>query len=313
MARKAPGKHYRKGLSLTQVCKMFPDDDKARQWFEKTRWPNGPYCPHCGSFNVQSQVKHPRMTHRCRDCPKKPFFSLKTGTVMQSSNLGYQVWAIATYLMTTHLKGVSSLKLHRDLDVTQKTAWHLAHRLRKSFETKHGLFSGPIEFDETYFGGKEKNKHTAKKRKAGRGTVGKAIVVGAKDRNTNQISAKVTPSIDQKTLHGFVKDHAAKNATVYTDDLKSYRNLPYPHEVVCHSAKEYVNGQAHTNGIESFWALLKRGYHGTYHYMSEKHLNRYVNEFSGRHNAREFDTLDQMARIANGMNRKQLTYRELIA
>ena len=162
-------------------------------------------------------------------------------------------------------------------------------------------------------GGKEKNKHGSKKLHAGRGTVGKATVVGAKDRSTNAVSATVVSSTDKETLQGFVADHAVQGATVYTDDHKSYRGLPFEHETVKHSVSEYVNGQAHTNGIESFWALFKRGYHGTYHQMSRKHLQRYVNEFTGRHAARELDTADQMARIVRGMEHKRLSYKALIA
>lgn len=131
MAHNAPGRHYRKGLSLVDVFRLFPDDEAAEKWIAAVRWPDGPECPHCGSSNVQSGAKHPSMPYRCRGCRK--FFSVKTGTAMADSNLGPQVWAIATYLMSTGLKGQSSMKLHRDLGVTQKTAWHLAHRTREAW------------------------------------------------------------------------------------------------------------------------------------------------------------------------------------
>ncbi len=131
-----PGKNHREGTSLKKLFKMLPDDDTARWWFEKARWPDGPYCPVCRSYNVQENIKHKTMTHRCRACEKKTMFSVKVGTVMQSSKLGYQAWAIAIYLFATNLKGVSSMKLHRDLDIAQKKAWHLAHRLRKAFESE---------------------------------------------------------------------------------------------------------------------------------------------------------------------------------
>ena len=313
MARKALGKSNREGISLTKLVKMFPDDEAARRWIEAQIWPDGPYCPHCGSTNVQRGIKHKTMTHRCRECPSRPQFSLKTGTVMQGTKLGYQTWAIAIYLVTTNLKGVSSMKLHRDLGVSQKTAWHLAHRLRKAFENGNPLFTGPVEADETYIGGKRKNMPRSKRAAlTGRGAVGMAIVVGTKDRDTNRIAARSVEGTDGATLKGFIGEHTAPGATVYTDDHGGYEGMGFDHEAVNHSAGEYVRGMAHTNGIENFWAMLKRGYQGTFHHFSDKHLDRYVGEFAGRHNIREADTADQMAVIARDMVGKRLRYRELI-
>ena len=314
MAKSAPGKHYREGISLKKLVRMFPDDAKAQAWFESRIWPSGPYCPKCGSFNVQHPIKHGTMTHRCRDCKGKPRFSLKTGNIMEGSKLGYQTWAIAIYLVMTNLKGISSMKLHRELEITQKSAWHLAHRLRKAMEAGQPLFAGPVEIDETYLGGKRKNMHKAKRKAlSGRGAIGKTAVAAAKDRATNNVAGRSIAAADTETLHGFVADHAAPDATVYTDDAVAYRGIPQVHEAVRHSAREYVRGDATTNGIEGFFSLFKRCYHGTFHHFSEKHTDRYLTEFMARHNMREADTIDQMGIVACRAVGKRLKYQDLIA
>lgn len=313
MSKKAPGKYYRKGMSIVEMMRMFPDDETAEEWFASIRWPHGAHCPHCGSTNVQSGAKHKTMTYRCRDKECGRRFSVKTKTVMEGSNLGFQAWAIAAYLLTTSLKGVSSMKLHRDLEITQKSAWHLAHRIRKSFESGESRFSGFVKVDESYIGGKEGNKHEGKKLKQGRGAVGKTAVVGAKDRKANKVSAKVVNDTKRKTLHGFIQDNVEEGSTVCTDDFKSYLKLKeYEHNTMRHSAGENVNKMAHINGKESFWSMLKRSYQGTYHKMSFAHLNRYFDEFSGRHNVRSKDTIIQMSLLVSGMVGKSLRYKELV-
>ena len=314
MAQKAPGKYHRKGLTLAELFRMFPDDATAERWFAEQRWPEGLHCPYCGSTNVQSGAKHKTMPYRCREkeCAKR--FSVRTKTPMESSKLGFQVWAVALYQVTTNLKGVSSMKLHRDLGITQRSAWFLAHRLREAWKDNGSQFAGPVEVDETYFGGKRKNMSKAKRsEQTGRGTVGKAVVAGAKDRATNRISAKVVAGTDMGSLQGFIAARTAASAKVYTDDHSGYKGMRFDHDTVAHSVGEYVRDQVHTNGIESFWATLKRAHKGTFHKISSKHLDRYVTEFAFKHNHRSLDTVDQMKSVVSGMVGRRLRYPDLIA
>ncbi len=306
----APGKSNRKGIGIVKLLEMFPDEETAVKWFENQRWPNGRHCPHCGGTRTKPKPSGKPMPYHCRDCKKH--FSCRTGTVMQSSRRPVREWVIAMYLMTTNLKGVSSMKLHRDLGITQKTAWMMAQKIREGWKEGKSLLNGTVEVDETFIGGKEKNKHESK-RSHTRGPSGKAVVMGMKDREANKIIAKPVPERTKEAVQGFVGSYVSRKAMVYTDDHRSYIGLPYEHESVNHSVGEYVRDQAHTNGIESFWAALKRGYYGTYHRMSPKHLDRYVTEFAGRHNVREFDTIDQMAFLAKGMVGKKLPYKDLIS
>ena len=316
MPHKAPGKAHRRGISLMEIMRRFPDDASAEAWFIGQRWPDGVACPHCGSTNVQTGAKHKTMPYRCREkeCAKR--FSTKTGTVMEGSKLGFQVWLVATFLLSTNLKSVSSMKLHRDFGINQRSAWFLAHRLRVALSEDGGLFSGPVEVDETYMGGRRANMSNARRKElegTGRGAVGKTAVVGVKDRATKQVAARVVRSTDKPTLQGFVCEHTAPGATVYSDDAGAYEGLPFDHATVKHALSEYVKGDVHTNGIESLWSMLKRAHKGTFHKLSPKHLDRYVQEFAGRHNLRDEDTIDIMGAVASGMEGKRLTYEMLTA
>ena len=313
MSHKGLGKHYRKGITLIEIFRMFPDDATAEKWFTDVRWPDGVHCPHCGSDNVQTGAKHKTMPLRCRnykDCGKK--FSVKTETVMEGSNLGYQVWAVATYLLTTSLKGVTSMKLHRNLGVTQTTAWFLARRIRDSFKADNQNFNGVIEADDFYFGELKKKKHWDKKLNKGWGTVGKTAISGLKDRDTNQVSAKVIENTKRGTLHGFINTTVEEGSTVCADNVKSYWNMQgCDHRFVKHSVGKYVDANNHINGMESYWCILNRAYEGKFHKISHKHLNRYVTEFVGRHNHRSFDNIEQMKCIVLGMVGKRPRYEEL--
>ena len=311
MSQKAPGRHYRKGLTAREIYKMFPDKDAAEKWFESIVWQDGRFCPHCGSLDTIERKSRKPMPYRCRENKCRKYFNVRTGTPMAHSNIKLEDWAVAVYMQASSLKGVSSMKLHRELGIGQKAAWFLGHRIREAYEDQCEF--GDAEVDEAYFGGLEKNKHEWKKLHAGTGGVGKTALVGVKDRKSGNVHVEVVSSVNRETLHGIVQERTKEGATIYTDEASAYKGMPRKHKMVRHSVGEYVKGEAHTNGVESFWATLKRAHMGTFHKLSPKHLQRYANEFAGRNNVRDLDTIDQMQHTVAQMMGKRLTYKNLKA
>ena len=305
-------KRVAKTISITELTSMFSTERKAVRWLERARWNGKPVCQHCGGVENIKPYKGKKHTYRHKDCRKA--FTVKTGSIMHSSKMGVQKWAIGIYVVMTARKGVSSLQLSKELGITQKSAWFMLQRIREACKQGDFKLSKAVEVDETYIGGKERNKHTNKKLNAGRGAVGKAPVVGMRQRG-GKVKAMSVGDTGKTTLQGASRRHIDLDSVVYTDDARAYLGLGgYKHEQVNHSANEYVKGMAHTNGIESVWALLKRDCSGTFHHISKKHLLRYVDEFSFRLNDGncEVDTVKRMESLAKTMGCKQITYKEVM-
>ena len=300
-----------KQTSLYDFLTMVPDEESARKYFELKRWNGNVRCPHCSRYNITECKEQKPMPYRCRDCRK--FFSVRFGTILEESKLPLHKWLFCMYLLYTSRKGISSIQVAKTLGVTQKTAWFLCHRIREVWmKSKKEKLDGIIEVDETFIGGKESNKHFSKKLNQGRGSVGKLIVIGANQRNGNVI-VKHIDDTSAYNLQGFINKHVEKKSNVFTDEFKSYKGLTgFVHEFVNHSGKQYVKGNVHTNSIESFWSLLKRGYYGVYHYMSGKHLKRYIHEFSYRHNTSKIDVMECIGDTITKMVGKRIMYCDLV-
>ena len=299
--------------SLTEMLARFPDEQSCIDHLTAIRWRARPFCPHCGSTKVYNFSN--RRTHKCGDCRQK--FSIKVGTIFEDSKIPLHKWFMAIYLITAHKKGISSIQLGKDIGVTQKTAWFMNHRLREATKTK--AFTAPlkntIEVDETYVGGKEKNKHQNKRT---RGTQGhslktKSPVVALVERG-GDVRAFHVEDTQRRTLHGLIEQNVALGAKVNTDEYPAYRGLDtfYLHGSVNHVGGKYVLGEVHTNTIEGFFFGFKRGIFGIYHHVSKKHLQRYLDEFSMRYNHRDEDNGTGFVSLLINCNGR-LTYKGLTA
>lgn len=295
----------------------FPDEESAESWFIKTLWPDGVRCPRCGSDDVVDRNLKPRQW-RCRDCRRNGSsstdFSVKSVTVMHSSNLPLLQWVDGMYDASQEPKGISAQMLSDRLGVSYGTALHLWHRMRRGLEEEMELFLGPTQFDEMYYGGREGNKHANKKLHAGRGPGTKTPIIGVVDERTNLMDSQVIISADSPTVQNYVRSRVVAGADVYSDDHAAYRSVPgITHESVAHSRGEYVRDSVTTNWIESHWATVRRGFMGNYHGASLKHLHRYFTEFKWRHNHRPETVRERMEFIARNMRYRRLTLREMRA
>ena len=290
-------------INLVNLIERYRNEDKCRDYLEELRWPNGVACPRCGSMGI-SRIQKPRVFD-CNSCRYQ--FSVISGTIFHDTHLPLWKWLLATYLMVEAKKGISANQMKRTLEVSYKTAWYLCHRIRKAMSNgKSNLLKGIVEVDETYVGGKTEG--------FGHGYKGnKTVVVGATERG-GEARLEVVPDSSRRTLHNFIRKHTAPDTeAIYTDNWPAYRGIAdhdTRHETVNHSAEEWVRGDVHTNSVEGVWSLLKRSIVGSYHKVSVKHLDSYLDELEWRFNNRENPYLfrDTLLKLISSEN---LSYEEL--
>ncbi len=303
----------RSTISTFQILNLFPDEQSAYAYVEKRLWPNGPVCPRCKSTERIAKRNGRPGLYCCNPCNRE--FTVKIGTIFEDSKIPLRKWLYAMYLVVTARKGISSLQLAKELGVRQGTAWFLLQRLREACKQNGGALAGIVEVDETFIGGLERNKHKDKKLNEGRGAVGKVAVMGMRQRGGDTVAMPIARN-DGDTILGEIKKAVSAGSHIMTDDHRSYSGLTetgFKHDTVNHRDGEYARGEANTNSIESVWAVLKRGVHGTFHHVSKKHLDRYVDEFTFRLNAGKVErhTTVRLDSFVEAVAGKRLTYERL--
>lgn len=298
--------------TLQEAVVYFSNPDNCAEYVSSRRWPNGVVCPTCQSTDVRYYESVRRW--ECKNQHPKRQFSIKNGTIFEESSIGLDKWLVAMWLIVNCKNGVSSYEIHRAIKVTQKTAWFMMHRIRRAMEQgSFGKLSGEIEADETFIGGKARNMHVAKRQRRITGTGGKdkTPVMGILERG-GKVRVSVIPNRRKQALQAEVKKHVEAGAALYTDALLSYEGLAteYAHQVVDH-AVAYVDGRVHTNGLENFWSLLKRGISGTYVSVEPFHLFRYLDEQAYRFNNRKLTDAERFSLAVSGIVDKRVTFQQL--